>query len=410
MKKRMLAALFGAALLLQIPAGAEERSGCTLFEATFLQGWLCRDWSPERWRTEFTEMKAAGFRSVILQSAVDLTYQYTDESKPETDPAAYTLAAAYALYPTELVSGSEQAHALRDALDAAADSGMQVWIGTVSDSRWWAYGWGSPDDGLRTWAAENAAACSTLIRETAALYGEAYAPQIAGYYYNNEIWNIPDACTQQDQGAYEQILGENLRRTVEAAAEKPVLVSPFYNPELGTAQDYARFLLALAQASGMRRTDILAPQDGGGRECSPDVISEWMYAVQQSVRETVTFWVNNETFNPAYQPKPPAVLKSDYLAANCAQQHILFSWNHYYHAAANPEYAAYEQAFRQMCDEMRGDVNADGSFDIADAAVVCRWFMGDRIYLANWKAADFDGNGILNAADLSAMKHALLES
>ena len=57
---------------------------------------------------------------------------------------------------------------------------------------------------------------------------------------------------------------------------------------------------------------------------------------------------------------------------------------------------------------MRGDVNNDGIFDAADACAVCRWFMGNRIFLVNWKAADFDGNGILNAADLSAMKQALL--
>lgn len=40
------------------------------FTATFLQGWLCRDWTVERWNQEFAAAKAVGFDALILQSVL----------------------------------------------------------------------------------------------------------------------------------------------------------------------------------------------------------------------------------------------------------------------------------------------------------------------------------------------------
>ncbi len=400
-----------AAVLLTVPSGAETViPESPLFEATFLQGWLCRDWQPARWHTEFAEMRAAGFRSVILQSTVDLAYSYTDNSKPKTDPDAYTLQTAYALCPTALVSGSAQSHALEYALEAAADSGMQIWIGTISDDRWWNYGWSKPDDGLRDWLNENAAACSALIEEIQSQYGAQYRTQIAGYYFHNELWNIPDACAGRDQGDFAKLLGANLHETIEAAADHPVLVSPFYNAELSSPGEYTHFIHDIIAAARMRTTDIIAPQDGGGRDYTPEIISEWISAMQYALRDTVCVWVNNESFGSDMKPKSASRLKADYLATGCAQAHILFSWNHYYHAAANPEYAVYEREFSDLCAAMNGDINADGSFNSADAAVLCAWLAGKPIRLQNWKAGDLNGDCQLTAADLSIMKRALLRT
>ena len=407
--RRLLCMMYAIFLLLGSSAAAETPlPESPLFEASYLQDWLCRDWQPERWLTEFAAMKAAGFRAVILQSTVSLSYSYTDSSKPKTDPAAYTLQSSYALCPTALVSDSGQTAELEYALEAAAESGMQVWIGTVSDDRWWNYGWSKPDTGLKKWSEENAAACAALIAEIRARYEEQYQAQIAGYYYNNEIWNIPDACDGSDQGTYIRLLGDNLRQTIQAAGEKPVLVSPFYNAELSTAADYAHFLHELAETAGLRTTDIIAPQDGGGRDYTPDVIAAWAAAMQQSLRDSVRFWVNNETFGADMQPKSADSLRADYLATGCAQAHILVSWNHYYHSAVRPEFAEYAQAFSDLCAAMYGDINADGQFDAADAEQLCLWLTGRQAVLKNWKAGDLDGNGQLSAADLSLMKRALL--
>jgi hypothetical protein len=110
------------------------------------------------------------------------------------------------------------------------------------------------------------------------------------------------------------------------------------------------------------------------------------------------------------KPKSAALLKADYLASGCAQAHILFSWNHYYHAAANPEYAAYEHDFSDLCVSMYGDINADGSFQAADAAALCTWLSGNPMHPQNWKAGDLDGDCQLTAADLSLMKRVILRT
>lgn len=58
-----------------------------------------------------------------------------------------------------------------------------------------------------------------------------------------------------------------------------------------------------------------------------------------------------------------------------------------------------------------GDVNADGKFDIADAVLFQKWLLAvPDIKLANWKAADFTNDDILNVFDLCLMKKALIEN
>ena len=57
----------------------------------------------------------------------------------------------------------------------------------------------------------------------------------------------------------------------------------------------------------------------------------------------------------------------------------------------------------QGIEETTGDVNADGSFTIADVVTFQKWFLnaGD---LTDWKAGDFDDNDVLNVIDLCLMK------
>ena len=58
---------------------------------------------------------------------------------------------------------------------------------------------------------------------------------------------------------------------------------------------------------------------------------------------------------------------------------------------------------------IKGDVNADGRLSIADVVLFQKWLTADPdAALKNWKTADWDGDGILTAADLSLMKTAFL--
>ncbi len=57
--------------------------------------------------------------------------------------------------------------------------------------------------------------------------------------------------------------------------------------------------------------------------------------------------------------------------------------------------------------EVRGDVNADGTFSVADVVMLQKWLLcaGD---ITDWQAGDFDESGKLNALDLALMKRTLL--
>lgn len=54
---------------------------------------------------------------------------------------------------------------------------------------------------------------------------------------------------------------------------------------------------------------------------------------------------------------------------------------------------------------IKGDVNADGTFSIADLAALQKWLLTvPDAKLTNWKAADFSGDNILNVVDFVLMK------
>lgn len=58
-------------------------------------------------------------------------------------------------------------------------------------------------------------------------------------------------------------------------------------------------------------------------------------------------------------------------------------------------------------DPVQGDVNLDGEFSVADLIQMQKFLLG-RGQLVYWKAADMDGNGVLNVLDIIVMKRKLL--
>lgn len=62
-----------------------------------------------------------------------------------------------------------------------------------------------------------------------------------------------------------------------------------------------------------------------------------------------------------------------------------------------------------MTERVKGDVNADGTFDLADVVSMQRWLLTESDgTLVDWETGDFYQDGILNVLDLCRMKQQLL--
>ncbi len=331
------------------------------FHATFLQGWLCREWTAERWQLEFEAAKDAGFSAMILQSVCDLSYTPSEANTDKQDHNQYQLTNAYAMYPSDIeylqdctLSSQNNGDALAYAFEAAEATDMQIYLGTVNDDRWWQYGWGEPHkDNDNTpyfsqWAEENGTLCAALIAEMYERYGQEYPEQLAGFYYVNEIWNMDAACAQTDDGYYAEVIGENINASLSACRQLPLMISPFFNPDLSTAEQYGHFWKDIFKTTNFRDGDIYAPQDGGGGERSAAMIREWAMAQYDAVQteDGLTFWLNHETFNLDGTSKSISVLRENVAAtADLAQNRIVFSWNHYYNSMNRSDAADLQAEF-----------------------------------------------------------------
>ena len=414
--KRILCMLCAVCLLFTLlPLRADAAGKASRFHATFLQNWLCRDWTEARWIEEFSSAKAAGFDALILQSTYDIVRGNCAAGGHPQDAAAYSDAESFCMFPSQHAatyhSSQNGGDALELALRAAKDTEMQLWIGTVNDDLWWKFGWGVPEGSyLADWSASNAALCGSLITEMWERYGDTYGEQIAGWYYVNELWNIDAACDRSDDRRYAEIIGGNIGETVRAVTaccpEKPILISPFYNPDVSTVEGFTAFLSDVLQTAAFRPIDIYAGQDGGGKEYTPAVIRAWMLAQNQAVGGKMRFWINHECFNADFTPKPIAQLRENYsAAADLADGQILFSWDHYYaqDAVLCAEFTAFAAA------SVQGDVTMDGIFDVADLIAFQKWLLAvpDSV-LNDPDAADLYADGTLDVLDLGLMKRELL--
>lgn len=412
----------GASLLLSavicgayaMPAASSAAGAPRRFTASFIQNWYCRDWTQERWEQEFSAAKSAGFDSLILQSTYDIVRG--DCTGEKQDTAAYPSAESFCMFPsaskTTYHSSQNSGDALALALEAAKATDMKLWLGTVNDDMWWNYGWGAPTSYFESWSADNAELCGGLVAEMWERYGADYGGQIAGWYYTNELWNIEAACDDSDGGEYARIIGENIKATVTAiersCPEKPLIVSPFYNTDISTAEQFGDFIGDVIGAAGLRQIDIYAPQDGGGREYAPDVICEWAQAQKKAVDGRMRFWINSECFNNDMTAKPLSSLRANYEAtADLAEENIIFSWNHYYAS----DRTLNSQFMEFTSDTLQGDVNFDGQFTVADIVTLQRWLLGaSDANVRDWKAADLCADGRLDTFDLCLMRKALVEA
>lgn len=338
---------------------------------SFLQSWLCRDWTYSRWNQEFAAMKELGMDYMIIQSVYDGSFL---QGKAEAqDWQSYTLNGYLGLYPSEIeelegaiLSSQNRGDALELALRAAKNNGMKVYIGLLSDDRWWDFGWGKPklpsgkkdpvtESYFAAWCEYNGKLNGQMIHEIWNRYGKEYDEQIAGWYYYNEIWNIDVACRQTDGKAYATCIGNNINYFLdainEACPDKPLMLSPFFNDTVSTARQNKQFWIDIFKVANFRAGDIFAPQDCvGGKNISIDELDSWIGGLKKAAdtEEGLCFWVNNECFTPDYKPAEVSRLIEQIEATETyAEAHIIFSWNHYYNPLNAPAAKSYNNELKE---------------------------------------------------------------
>lgn len=68
-----------------------------------------------------------------------------------------------------------------------------------------------------------------------------------------------------------------------------------------------------------------------------------------------------------------------------------------------------EHMKRMLATDLKGDINSDGEFNIADAVVLQQFLLGKKVEVRNWKAADFCEDNRLDVFDMCLMRKKLIE-
>ena len=99
---------------------------------------------------------------------------------------------------------------------------------------------------------------------------------------------------------------------------------------------------------------------------------------------TITFYGSKDTWDKVTKPDNEEYLK---------KATYIFDENH----VAPPE-------------DIMGDVNKDGAFNVSDLVLFDKWLLGDpSAELKDWKAADFDKDEQLDTFDLVRMRQELVK-
>ena len=341
-----------------------------LLSGSFLQSWGCREWTPTRWDQEFAAMKELGMDFMILQSVYDSSYRIGKAE--EQDWQNYTLKGNISLYPSKIeelenavLSSKNQGDDLELAYKSPKYNDMKIYIGLLSDDRWWDFGWGKPklpsgkkdaatESYFATWCDANGKLNGQMITEIWERYGEEYGEQIAGWYYYNEIWNVDVACLGLDGKAYATCIGNNMNHMIDAinkaCPEKPLMLSPYFNKTISTAKQYKNFWIDIFSVANFRAGDIFAPQDCvGAKEMSIKDMEKWIRALKEAcdTEEGMRYWVNNECFTSDFLPADVSRFIDQIEASEkYAETHITFAWNHYYNPLNDPAAESYNNELK----------------------------------------------------------------
>jgi hypothetical protein len=391
-----------------IPRSASAFEPVPHFTSTFVQHYYCGILDTEYWEQTFRNAKKLGFDTLIIPSVLCINREFVNTFWDK--PIGLD---CYSWFPLETpvdYDVSCSGDSIRPALEAAKTTDMKVWLGTVSDNSM-LFSTGDYVSSYESWSDKNSKLSSSVISEIWSRYGEEYGDQIAGWYYSNDFYNFENACNGTDGGEIALIISNNINANISAIEEncpdKPIMLNPYYYYEDSTSEQFGTFLTELIASSELRPIDIYTAKDMSGLAGDVTVKCNWIEAQKAAVGDRMHFWVENvsgffgdsitnleklhESYNATYNLGEASIIT--YIN--------LFSGNWI-------EADDYFSDF--MSGIIKGDVNDDGEFNVADLLLFQKWLLGvPDAELVNWKAADFSKDEYLDSFDLCFMKKRLVE-
>lgn len=302
------------------------------FQSSFIQYWLCQNWSQERWLQEFEMMHNVNIHEIILQSVADTK-------------------AGYAVYPTEIKGYSHSnIDMLETALSAADQCGMKVRVGLGFNDEWWSIDTYDPE-----WLEKEAEINRVIATEIQMMYSK--HPSFAGWYIPHEF-NPLIAMTIVQQANLNQFY-RKIAGALRLDSPQTIMAAPFYNARLSEPLTMALWSYILYHVFKDTGVGILALQDsvGAGFNTVEDLdeifaatrkvtnnMDMKLYAVTETFRENEE---NGENSGGKFSPAPQRQIEKQLVkVAPYVQGYVAFSINHYQNRDTADQASGYDEYYR----------------------------------------------------------------
>lgn len=285
---------------------------------TFIQPWLCEDWSESQWESHYDKLLDVDIHIMIIQWVAETPY---GKFSYVGYPSAYASSHKASGYTAKTLM-------LNNALQAAEKKGIQVFVGINLSDEWWDNKFTSA-----SWCKSQADAGNIVAKETYDLYKAKYPHAFYGWYYAWEMYNQNSGY----ENDWASMMNLQLDYLTKLDGSMPVLFSPFISAYIRStpAQLEAQWT-SFCNQTHFRSGDIFCPQDSvGASGLTMDYLDGQLAAMQKAAAKKagLKFWVNCETFVGSSGGTPAPVdrfIKQLAMASKYTDSIVTFSYSHYY--------------------------------------------------------------------------------
>lgn len=284
-------------------------------DGSFIQLDLTQNWNSDKWEKELTYFKQNKMHYIVITNV-----SQTEGNLTKT------------CYNTENKS-FEKIYGNIDPVDLclknAEKLNIKVFVETNFNSQWWQISGNDP-----SWLNSQMERANIIAQELYKNYHSKYPNAFYGWYFPYEVDNAKFN-KLSDFDTLANALNIHLNYLTAHNERLPILLSPFMNSSVGSAEEYSSNWEYLFSKTNFKKGDIFCPQDsiGSGR-LRLDQINSWYTALRKSVRKKpgMLFWANAETFDYVNNSTVPLdrFIKQLKLEQPTVDNILCFSYSHYY--------------------------------------------------------------------------------